>query len=96
MIVRVEHKQKPGPKPYESRQKLMPFVLAAHKLGIDPRTAKKLWNSGIAKIGGDLFIEQPIMCSIVLANVYGCEENEHDPLQPGSLECLIASGRLVL
>ena len=87
---------KRGPKPYERRRKLMPFVMVAEKLGIDPRTAKKLWNSGVAKVGGSLFVRRPITCSIVLANVYGCDATEHDVLQPGSLECLVASGRLVL
>ena len=87
---------KRGPKPYERRKKLMPFILAAEKLGVDPRTAKKLWNSAVLKIGGDMFIKQPKTCELVLLNVYAMDATGHDPLQPGSIECLIASGRKVL
>jgi hypothetical protein len=73
----------------------MPTAIAAKRLGINPRTAQKLWNSAIMKIGGDIFIRQPVTCEIVLHHVYAVDASEHDPLQPQSIECLVASGRYI-
>lgn len=74
----------------------MPVETAAQRLHLNPRTVKKLWNSAVLKLGGDLFVEVPKTCEIVLANVYAVDGSQHDPLQAQSFECLIASGRLVI
>lgn len=86
---------KRGPNPYAPGKKLMPIRTTAERLGLDPRTVKSLWESGVAKIGVDIFLAYPAACNVVLSQVYVVNAEE-DALQPGSLECLTASGKLIL
>ncbi len=95
MTKRVAVKRKTGNKPYSAANyKLMPVNLAAKKLGLDPRTVGKVWNSAVTKLGGDLFVQQPKACELVLAQLQAVDAS-YDPLQPNSLECLIARGAYI-
>ena len=67
---------KRGPKDYEAGRKLMPVHIAAARLNLDPRTVQKLWRSAVLKLGGNLFVEEPKTCEVVLAHVYGVATEE--------------------
>lgn len=82
-----------SPKPYERGKKLMPVQLAAERLNLNPRTVSKCWKSAVRKLGGELMVEMPQLCGLVLERVYASAES--DPMQCQSVECLVADGRYI-